>query len=260
MKKIISIFLLLIMFNMSVFAEEFDTSIDEQIRKEYNLEESSLPKLPSTVPTATVEIPKTPAYNPTGKTYTLKSGTKISLVSASAISDRMSKGTRISFSAQSGFSTKEGIIIPAGTTFKGVIINSHTPQLSGNGGLVELSINEIYYNGIKSNIDTKVSIANAKKVFFGNIKGKRSYWKNFGKSVDRGAKVYNATEKVSNHISKYPVINILSFIPILGGALIYCVNFVASPVCALFSKGGSVSIPSGTIFELKITQANIING
>ncbi len=262
MKKIISIFALLFIFNLTALAEEeFDTSIDEQIRREYNLNESNLPKLPSTVPTAsTVEVPKTPAYNPTGKTYTLKRGTKITLVSHSAINDRLAKGSKVSFSAYNGFVTKEGTVIPSGTIFKGTVVNSHTPQLSGNGGLVELSINEIYYNGIRSNISTKVSVANSKRVFLDNIKGKRSYWSNCGKRIKKGANAYKATERVANKMSNYPVINILSFVPLVGGAVIYSVNLVASPVLAIFSRGGSVSVPSGTKFEIKLTDSNIING
>ena len=262
MKKIISIFALLFIFNLTAIAEEgFDTSIDEQIRKEYHLDENNLPKLPSTVPTAsTVEIPKTPAYNPTGKTYTLKRGTKITLVSTSAITDRLAKGSKVNFSTYEGFITKEGVTIPSGTIFKGTVVDSHTPQLSGNGGLVELSVNEIYYNGIRSNIETKLSIANSKRVFLGNIKGERSYWKNCGKRIRKGTKAYKATERVANKMSNYPVINIFSFVPILGGAVIYSVNLIASPVLAIFSRGGNVSIPSGTKFEIKLTNSNIING
>ena len=259
MKKIISIFLLLVFSNLFVLAEEVDTSIDEQIRKEYNLDENNLPKLPSFVPTATAEIPKTPAYNPTGKTYTLKNS-KIELVSTSNISDRLQSGTKVNFSAKNGFTTKEGVIIPAGTIFKGTIVNSHPPQLTGNGGLVELTVNEIYFNGIPSHIDTKISLANAKRVYLGNIKGQRSYWKNFVKSTKRGAKFYNGSEKVANKMSKYPIINILSFVPIVTGVVVYTVNFIASPVCAIFSKGGHVSIPSGTVFEIKLTKSNTING
>ena len=261
MKKIISIFALLFIFNLTAIAEEeFDTSIDEQIRKEYKVDDV-LPKLPSAVPTAsTVEIPKTPSYNPTGKTYTLKRGTKITLVSNSSISDRLLKGSKVSFSSYERIITKEGVTIPSGTIFKGTVVDSHTPQLSGNGGLVELSINEIYFNGIRSDINTKVSVANSKRVFLGNIKGERSYWKNCAKKINKGSNAYKATERAADVISRYPVINILSFVPLIGGAVIYSVNLVASPILAIFTKGGSVSIPSGTMFEIKLTDSNIING
>ena len=159
MKKILATFLLLSIIVSPAFSASFDTSVDANIRKDYNVEAANtdddiLPKLPSTVPTM-YEEPEIKA-EPTGKTYTIKSGTKIKLISQRNISDRMVKGNKIPFTCENGFVTKEGAIVPAGTKFIGRITDSHAPQLAGNGGLIEIRIEEIYFNGVKSKIETKV--------------------------------------------------------------------------------------------------------
>lgn len=259
MKKFLVLLLILCFINMPVFALEFDDTIDANIRKDYNVEEYELPALPSSVPTAVVEPPSV-KYNPTGKIYTIKSGTKINISSKSTITDRMGKGHRITFYANEGFTTKEGDIVPAGTLLKGVITNSHTPQMTGNGGLVELKIDEIYYNGLASKIETKVSLANSKKVYLGNIKGKRSYWKNYSKAMQPGRKAFKATKSCSSELGSIPIINLISPIPILCGTVIYTLNFVAAPVIAIFTKGGSLALPAGTKFQVKVTDDAKING
>lgn len=263
MRKIISLFLLLNFMAMSSFAVNFDTSIDDTIRKNYNVEESeiSLPALPNVAPTGsnTGSVQQI-VVNPTGKTYTLKSGTKIILQSKTTISDRLVKGSRVSFSCSNGFLAKDGSIIPAGTIFKGKITDSHQPQLTGNGGLVELMVDEIYLNGVMSKIDTKINLANSKKVFFSNIKGKRSYWKNFAKATTPGRKVFGATQTASSVMAAIPIVNLVSFVPILGGAVFYTLNVVAAPVVAIFTKGGHITLPAGTEFEIKLTNDNTIHG
>ncbi len=262
MKKIFSLLLIFFYINTAAQAVEFDDSIDANIRKDYNVEEYKLPALPNASPGQSKTNTKinTPKYNPTGKIYTLKSGTKIILHSSSAISDLMPKGSRISFSAQNGILSKEGEIIPAGTIFKGRITDSHPPQITGNGGLVELCIDEIYFNGIMSKINTKISMANSKKVFLSNIKGKRSYWKNFAKATTPGRKVFGATQSCANAMSVIPILNLVSFVPLLGGAVIYTVNFAMAPVIAIFTKGGSLRIPAGSEFQIKITGDCQIKG
>jgi len=254
-----------------VLAEDFDTSVDENIRKEY-VENSNLPPLPSASPTNGTsknaqEVSKpsgtgssVPVYKASGKIYTIKRGTKVSLVSKTALSDWMNKGKVVSFSASNGIVTKDGVIIPAGTIFKGRITDSHRPQISANGGLIELCIDEIYFNGIMSKIDTKISLANSKRVFHNDIKGKHSYWKNFNKALTPGRKVYNATSNCASVFMPIPVVNILAIIPWTCGVVVYTVNFVASPFIAIFTKGGSLSLPAGTHFEIKFRNNTEIRG
>lgn len=263
MKKILTIFILFCIFNTTAFAVEFDSSIDASIRKDFNVETDELPALPSSVPTENPiksQIETQSYYKPTGKIYTLKHGTKIKLTSKNNISDWMHKGNRVSFSANEGIVTKEGSIIPAGTIFKGTITDAHRPQITGNGGLVELKIDEIYYNGLMSKIETKVSLANSKKVFLGNIKGKRQYWKNFSKAMTPGKKVFSATQTCAAVMAPIPVVNILAIIPLTGGAVFYTLNLVTAPVVAIFTKGGSLSLPAGTQFQIKITDETKIKG
>ena len=102
--------------------------------------------------------------------------------------------------------------------------------------------------------------ANSKKVFLSNIKGKRSYWKNFAKATTPGRKVFGATQSCANAMSVIPILNLVSFVPLLGGAVIYTVNFAMAPVIAIFTKGGSLRIPAGSEFQIKITGDCQIKG
>lgn len=264
MKKIIGILLLFFLTNAVTHAVEFDTSVDETIRKNYNVEYNELPALPKVVPTAEEKTTSStitePKYNPTGKTYAIKSGTKVNIISNKSITDYTAKGSIVSFGAKNGFTAKDGTIIPAGTIFKGKVTDSHPPGLTGNGGLIELCIDEIYFNGVKSPIKTKISIANSKKVFLGNIKGQRCYWKNYSKAMNPGRKVFHAAQNCASAMAAIPVLNLVSFIPLAGGAAVYGVNFITAPVAAIFTKGGNIALPAGTEFQIKITEDTEIRG
>ena len=263
MKKIMSTFLLFCFLSTPVLAVDFDESIDDSIRQNYNVEKNpDLPTLPDVVPTAveTVAIPETAKYNPTGKVYSVKSGTKVKLVSTKSITDWTPKGSVVTFKSTTGFVSKDGTIIPAGTIFKGKVTDSHPPQITGNGGLIELTIDEIYFNGVKSFIDTSISSANYKKVFFSDIKGKRSYWKNFARNMNSGKKVFIATKDFAKDISSIPIVNLLSVVSIAGGSVYYVGNLIVAPVVSIFQKGGNIAIPAGTEFQIKITDGSEIRG
>ena len=75
-----------------------------------------------------------------------------------------------------------------------------------------------------------------------------------------GIKFYNGTQKVASSMNKVPVINFVSFVPVLLGGAVYGVNLVASPFISIFKKGESISIPSGSVFEIKILGENEIKG
>ena len=263
MKKFLTIFLILGIINLTAVAVEFDSSIDASIRKDFNVETNELPALPNAVPTTNpvkTEISTQNKYNYTGKIYTLKRGTKINLTSTNKISDWMHKGSQVTFSSNGNIYTKEGTLIPSGTIFKGIVTDSHRPQITGNGGLVELKIDEIYFNGIMSKIDTKVSMANSKRIFLSNIKGKRSYWKNFSKVMTPGKKVFSATHTCAMAMMPIPVVNLFSIIPLAGGGIVYTLNLVTAPIITIFTKGGSLSLPAGTQFQIKITDEVKIKG
>lgn len=261
MRILFLISVLFIFCNTVSAVEILDDSIDGDIRKEYNVENSDLPSLPKSKPApVSVGIPKEPEYNPSGKKYAIKYGTKTELITNSKITDYMPEGSIVTLSATNGFVTKEGEIIPAGTVFKGRIIDSHTPQITGNGGLVKIYVDEIYYNGLRSSIETKIIHANHKNVPFGKIKGKRSYWSNCAKASSGGKKFFNSTKKVSKKMGDIPVIGLLSPIPYIAGALVYDINLLISPVISVFKKGEHVSLPKGTHIEIKFTEDTIING
>jgi hypothetical protein len=198
--------------------------------------------------------------NKSGKTYKIKSGTKIELILINTITDRMPKGSSVSFKAKNGFVAKDGTIIPAGTILKGVVKKSHGPQITGNGGLIAIEVNEIYFNGVRSKIETKLRSANSKKVFFNKIKGERKYWKNYAKVMKPGQEFFNETQRCASAMAVIPVVNLVSFVPLLAGALFYTVSFVSAPVISVFKKGGRLNIPSGTVFDIKLTETVEIRG
>jgi hypothetical protein len=149
--------------------------------------------------------------------------------------------------------------IPAGAKFYGVIVDSHRPQISGNGGLVVIRMGSLAYGGNTYRADGKITKANYKKVFLNNIKGKHQYWKSVGTKVSKGETFYGKSKNVSAKMSNIPIIEFVSFVPRVVGALGYGVNAVVSPVTALFSKGGSVSIPAGSTFEIKLLDDVYVN-
>ncbi len=259
MKKFISTFLLLCIFSMTASAVEFDASVDENIRKDYDVE--NLPALPKASPTSSKDSPEVKrVYNTTGKAHVIKRGTRIVLVSKSTIADWSQRGAKINFALQQGITASDGTIIPAGTLVKGTVTDAHRPQISGNGGLVELKIDEIYFNGVMSKIETKLASANSKRVFLSNIKGERRYWKNFSKAMTPGRNVFGAMQTCASVMMPIPVVNVFSIIPLAGGAIVYTANAVVAPVISLFTLGGSLSIPAGSVFEIKMTKSCEIRG
>ena len=260
MKNFLTVLLLFCFVLQPVLAAEFDASIDSDIRKQYNVDE--LPALPKAAPSPVkTTIPKEIKNDTvTGKTYTLKSRTKIALVSKSDISNWNSQGTKVSFLSQNAIATKEGVVIPSGTLFKAVITDSHLPQMTGNGGLIELKVNEIYYNGIMSVIDSKLSEANSKIIFKNDIKGKRKYWQNCSKAMTPGRKTFNAMRNAGRDMASIPVLNILSIVPFALGGAAWLVNASIAPVASVFMKGGSINLPAGTVFIITVLGDNKIQG
>lgn len=266
MKKIFACIMLFVFCTQTTIAVEFDTSIDDEIRKTYNIEEQNLPALPKASPNVQKETPKTEIsktvekYNPTGKTYILKNGTKIELISQNILTDLTPKGSIVTFKAKNGFVAKDGTIIPSGTVFKGRVVNSHASQITGNGGLLAIEVNEIYFNGVRSKINSKTCNANSKKIFFNNIKGERKYWKNYSKVMSPSRKYFGKTQKCAGTMAAIPVVNLLAFVPLLTGAVFYGISFVSAPVISIFKKGGKLTVPAGSVFEIKLTKNIEIHG
>ena len=48
--------------------------------------------------------------------------------------------------------------------------------------------------------------------------------------------------------------------PLIAGSVVYAGNLVVAPFVSFFQNGGHVSIPKGSVFEVKFTSNSTING
>ncbi len=289
MKRIV-LFICFLLCTSPVQAFELDWSVDEEIRENYQpskLEQEVLPGLPSilkentstNVPAQTISAPpqntnmapkttiqteyssgikkvkkaKPSVMEDSFTAIKIKKGTKFRVQSRTKVSDWNTPGARMTFVSTAPV-VQRYVSIPAGTTFKGVIEDSHQPNGFGNGGLLKLRADNVVVNGSAYNVDAKVIKANYKKVFFNNIKGKRGYIKGVGKVVDKGENFYKKSRNASKKLANNPVGVIISPIPTVVGVVGYAVNFVASPVTALWSKGDHISLPAGTNYVIKLRE------
>lgn len=286
-KKIFSLFVATLLLSSHCFAFELDTSVDEEIRKNYNPSalEQNLPALPKTVPSqsattkttvtttnkTTPVVPKTQPVSQPSKpqlvikkmdndykfdkstAIRIKKGTKFRVKSNCVISDYQREGTRVSFTSIKPV-TQRYITINEGTRFNAVVEDSHLPQFTGNGGLIVLMVDGIVVNDSTKSVHAKITKANMKKVFLNNIKGKRGYIKGVSRQVDKGENFYKKTRRTSTKLADNPVGLIISPIPTVFGAVVYAVNLVGSPVFAIWAKGSRISIPAGSEFEIKLLE------
>lgn len=286
-KKIASLFVATLLLSSHCFAFELDTSVDEEIRKNYNPSalEQNLPALPKTAPSqsattkttvtttnkTTPVVPKTQPVSQPSKpqlvikkmdndykfdkstAIRIKKGTKFRVRSNCVISDYQREGTRVSFTSIKPV-TQRYITINEGTRFNAVVEDSHLPQFTGNGGLIVLMVDGIVVNNSTKSVHAKITKANMKKVFLNNIKGKRGYIKGVSRQVDKGENFYKKTRRTSTKLADNPVGLIISPIPTIFGSVVYAVNLVGSPVFAIWAKGSRISIPAGSEFEIKLLE------
>lgn len=183
----------------------------------------------------------------------IKKGTKFLVKSQTAVSDYSRAGAGLTFVSLEPV-TKRYITIPAGTVFKGIVVESHQPQATGNGGLIVLKADKLIYKGSTYSMDAKITKAGGKKIFFNNIKGKRQYWKGVGAQIDKGENFYQKSRRASKKLADNPVGVIISPIPTIAGVVVYAVNFVGSPLFSIYYKGGHISLPAGTLYEIKLNE------
>lgn len=282
LQKSISSAIALLICAMPVFALDLDTSVDDEIRRTYDPSklEQSLPSLPKTAPsqntspknmpapqTPPKSLPVTPDAKPQigvkkfqndfkydkSTAIRIKKGTKFRVKSNSVISDYLKEGARVSFTSVKPV-TQRYVTITEGTRFTAVVKNSHMPQFTGNGGLIVLMVDSMTFNGQTRSVHAKITKANLKKIFFNNIKGKRAYWKGVAKQIDKGENFYKKTRRTSRKLADNPVGILISPIPTITGILVYAVNFTGSPLFAIWYKGGRISIPAGSEFEIKLLE------
>lgn len=292
LNKFLCLILSILVFTAPVFALELDTSVDEEIRKHYNpskLENDALPALPKvnpstnkqtlpaapkTVPSSTSSaVPKTApivppskpqigvkklpnSYNPkTDKSLAIriKKGTKFRVKSSASISDTTREGARLSFVTLKPV-TQRYVTVPEGTVFKAVITDSHPPQATGNGGLIVLMVESMVFKGATRSVHAKITKANHKKIFVNNIKGERKYAKGIVESTKFGQRFYRKSMRGTAKLSQNPWTFILTPFTVVAGVVVYGVNIIGSPVFAMFSKGGHITIPAGSEFEIKLLE------
>lgn len=262
--------------NNTVLAFELDTSVDDEIRKKYNpskLEQDmALPALPKILQqsnncqnvSVSNKAAKPSVNNNTAVkciSYTqakqsvvrLKKGTKIKLRVLNYVSDATQKGAKLSFSSVQPVKTK-AMNIPAGTIFRGYVVNSHKPQLSGNGGLIVISINSLIINDEVQPISAKVIRANSKHIFRNKIKGKRTYIKSVINSAKPGFRFYHRMVQVSTRYVHRTAGVVVTPLSLASGVVVLGTDVIASPVISLFKKGGSVALHEGSEVEVKLVQ------
>lgn len=188
-------------------------------------------------------------------TIKIKKGKKFKVRIQQAVSDKTTEGSRISF-VSTYPETFTYATIPAGTVFKGTVTNTHEPWLTGNGGLIAIKVDQMVYGGKTYEIDAKVSVANGKRIFLNNIKGKRMYFQSIPKALKPGTnyfkKMWKVTCKLAQNDSGVEII--LTPFSFAAGAAVYAVNFVASPVLAIFYKGKSITIPQNSPFTIQLRE------
>lgn len=278
-KILLSIITMQLVVNTAL-ALELDMSVDEEIRKKYDsskLENTVLPPLPkidnsqnkttpinNTTTKQITSIPKvTPTYTtevrpqitPADKKAAIKifRWTTFETKSNQKINNWLSVGSSVSFTTTAPV-YKKNITIPTGTIFKGTITDIHKPQATGNGGLVVIKITSMTFNGKTYPVNAKITKANAKNIYLNNIKGQRQYWANAGKQVDKGEAFYQRARKTSTKLANNPIGIIISPIPTIVGVAGYTVSTAISPITSIFAKGGNVSIPTGSSFEIRLNE------
>ncbi len=271
-------------------AFDLDETVDDEIRKNYNptklvddvgIKETALekniksepleplPALPnitkqgattktSDVKSNTITPPKQNYIPYQGGNIKVRKGTSFPVVSSMAISDWQTKGTRVKFSSKSNIYKKK-YTIPAGTVFQGEIIESHQPQISGNGGLVVIRVSSMLYKGQIVPIKAYITRADDKKIFLNNIKGDRTYLKTMWKKGNWGRTLFNKMMTLTVNLGGDGSTLILAPFPIAYGTLCLGLNTLTSPICAFFSKGGHVKIPAGSEFRIKLLEDTFIN-
>ena len=286
----LTLFILILSMLMPNFghAIDLDETVDDEIRKNYNptklvddtgmtetaLDKSlqadnikapdeNLPSLPnitkygnstktSDVKNETI-VPKTSYIPYTGGNVKIKKGKSFDVTSLSAVSDWQRKGTAVKFKT-SAITSGKGYTIPTGTVFQGEIIESHSPQITCNGGLVVIRVHSMIYKGQTVPLKAYVTRAGDKKIFLNNIKGDRTYLKTMWKKGNWGRTLFNKMMTLTVNLGAEGSTFILSPFPIAYGTICLGANAITSPICAFFSKGGRVSIPAGSKFRIKLLE------
>ena len=276
--RIVTITLILLIFcSNHAFCFDLDTTVDDEIRKNYNssklindtntVDFDTLPDLPSNLQNEGASVnngsnnkvqskQNIQQYTPPIKNINIgnvkmKKGTSFNVVNIGKISDWQRKGTKVKFKTTS-LINKTGYTLPAGTVFTGEVIESHQPQVSCNGGLVVIRVRNVIYKGQTIPINAYVTRANDKMIFLNNIKGERTYLKTLWRKGNWGRSLFKRMLTLTVNLGSEGSTILLSPFPFLYGSLCLGTNTLISPVTAFFQKGKHVSINSGSQFRIKL--------
>ena len=267
-------------------AFDIDATVDDEIRKNYNstqliqdtgiknsaldktirddIKDENLPELPNITKQKNHSVvhditDSRASYTPyTGGNIKVKSGTSFDVVNLTSVSDWQRKGTKITFKTK-GNTFGKNYTIPAGTIFNGEIIESHQPQITCNGGLIVIKIDSMIYKNQKIPVLAYITRANDKKIFFNNIKGKRTYLQTTWKKGNWGRTLFNKMFNVTIGLGGESSTLILTPFPLAYGTICLGANAITSPICAFFSKGEHISIPADSNFRIKLMEDVMIN-
>lgn len=286
MKKVIFLYLIILLSCQSCLAFDLDMTVDDDIRKNYNSGKlqhdmhtedthESLPTLPDiskynesakneTQQTVKEEInvpAKEPDYTvPKALSGNIKigKGTVINVVNSTKVNDWLAKGNTIKFYTKEPL-VKKKYTIPANTVFYGEIIETHQPQITCNGGLVVIRVKKMIYKGQTIPINAYITRANDKMIFLNNIKGNRTYLKTTYQKGNWGRTMFNKMMTMTINLGGDGSTILLSPFPFAYGTICIGLNTLTSPICAFFSKGGHVSIPTGSQFKIKLLEDTFVN-
>ena len=279
--RIVTITLILLIYcagHASAF--DLDLTVDDDIRKNYNssqlvkdtdTEDETLPDLPESLKGGEKATKSSSNSNSQVKTvYTppkqiaaagnikISKGTSFNVLSTTNISDWQKKGTTVKFKTNQTINGRK-YTIPSGTVFGGEVIESHQPQITCNGGLVVIRIRYMIYKGQTVPVNAYVTRANDKIIFLNNIKGQRTYLKTMWKKGNWGRSLFNRMMTLTVNLGGETSTVLLAPFPFLYGTICLGANTLLSPVTAFFSKGGHVSIKSGSRFRIKLLEDTYIN-
>ncbi len=272
MKKFLAVYFVCFLLSSPAYCIYADDSIDANIKNKYQtnkIEKDFLPALPKidSAPQwdqGTVFTPVqsekvntySESYNKEYKEIKVRKGTKFKSKINMSVSDKVPRGTKVTFTSVYP-ETSRYLTIPSGTLIRGIVIDSHTPQLSGNGGLIKIKANEIKYKNSTYYIDGDIHLVNYKRVFFNNVKGQRTYLKNMSRIIQPGKKFLGKTWRMSNSLNDGVEIILIPF-ALGSGIIVFAANIIVSPALALFSTGKPVYIQENSFVEIKLKEDAII--
>lgn len=266
MKKTLYIILFLLCFAPFSCADIYVDYVPESLKKSDSVSEKNVIE-DTQVETRTEKVPALPAHlkndeNLSGTTqkivkrtgHEVKKSAQFEVKASQSISDRTKKNTKVKFTTTSK-QVAGSVTLPAGTVFSGHVVQSHAPQITSNGGLIKIVVDEIIYQNISNETNAKILTANGKYILFNTIKGQRKYLKNTKNNMKWGIttckKSYKKTYSWSKKGGWYWV---ATPVPAIWGTFALGANAVYAPVASLFQKGGSVSFKAGSKFTIKLNQ------